>query len=56
MYVCRKLKLYSFLINKGFNCEFIRPDVNDPKRKVWIFKDSNKLRDAIEEYYSVLQK
>ena len=52
MYVCRKIRLYFFLKEKGFDCEFDRQDVNNPKYKVWVFKDSPELREAIEEYYS----
>lgn len=52
MYVCRKIRLYFFLREKGFDCEFDRQDVNNPKYKVWVFKDSPELREAIEEYYS----
>lgn len=52
MYVCRKIRLCSFLLNKGFKYERIDIDVNNPNRKVWLFKDSKELRDAIEEYYS----
>jgi hypothetical protein len=31
-------------------------DVKNPKYKVWLFKDDNKLRNAIEEYYSSIPK
>lgn len=52
MYVCRKMRLYSFLISKGFQCDHFEPSTKYPDRIVWIFKDSPELRLAINEYYS----
>lgn len=52
MYVCSKLRLCNFLMQKGFKYDHTRPDINNPKYKVWVFKDSPELRVAIGEYYS----
>lgn len=54
MYVCRRLRLYSYLIENGFKVEYDRPDIKNPKYTVWIFKDSPELRLAIEKYYSMI--
>lgn len=51
-YVCRKLKLYSYLIKNGFKIEYSRPDKYDDSRMVWIFKDSPELQEAVTKYYS----
>lgn len=55
MYVCRKMRMCSFLLKNGFQYETERADRNDPKRRVWLFKSSPELYNAIEEYYSLIQ-
>lgn len=55
MYVCRKIRLCSYLLSKGFQYELEREDRYDPSRKVWIFKASPELYNAIEEYYSQIK-
>lgn len=52
MYVCRRMKLCSFLLSKGFNYEKVEQDKFNPKYQVWIFKNTPELKLAIEEYYS----
>ena len=55
MYVCRKIRLCSYLLSKGFKYESEREDKYDPNRKVWIFKTYPELYNAIEEYYSQIK-
>jgi hypothetical protein len=52
MYVCKKLRLCSFLLQKGFNYELEKPDKFNPKYNIWIFKNTPELQLAIDEYYS----
>ena len=52
MYVCRKIRLCSYLLSKGFQYEVETTDIKDPSRKVWLFKDSSELRKSIEDYYN----
>lgn len=52
-YVCRKIRLYNFLLEKGYKPVQVRPDRDFAKRLVWIFNDTIDLRDAIEEYYAI---
>lgn len=51
MYVCRKIRLCSFLLQKGFQYETERADRTDSNRKVWLFRSTPELYNAIEEYY-----
>lgn len=51
-YVCRRYRLYNFLSDKGFSPESVRTDIYNPKYKVWIYIETVKLRETIEEYYS----
>lgn len=50
-YVCKRMKLYSYLISEGFFAISCRPDRNNPKYFVWIFPDSKELNQAVTEYY-----
>lgn len=52
VYVCRKLKLYNFLIGHGFVPFAIRQDKYCANRIVWLFDDNEPLRTAVSEYYS----
>ena len=54
IYVCRKIRLCTYLLGKGFEYLEIRQDVFFPDRKVWIFEETPALRNAIEEYYSLI--
>lgn len=51
-YVCRKMRLMSLLLERGFDVVNARPDRKNPKYMVWIFEDTPKLREAIEDYYN----
>ena len=51
MYVCRKMRLYNFLLSQGFQCDHIEPSIKHPGRIVWIFKNSPELILAVNEYY-----
>ena len=55
MYVCRKIRLCSFLLKKGFEYEIEREDRNNSERKVWLFRSTPELYNAIEEYYSLIK-
>ncbi len=52
MYVCKKLRLCSYLLQQGFNYIEEKEDKFNPKFNIWIFKNSPELRNAIEEYYA----
>lgn len=53
-YVCRKIRLCTYLLEKGFEYVEVQQDVFYPDRKVWIFEETSALRDVIEEYYSLI--
>ncbi len=52
-YVCRKIRLYNFLLERGFKPIQVRPDKDYAKRLVWIFNDTTALRNAVEDYYAI---
>lgn len=51
MFTCKKMRLYSFLLSKGFQCDHIEPSIKYPGRIVWVFKKSPELTSAVDEYY-----
>lgn len=51
-YVCRKLFLYYYLTEQGFEPFANRPDKFDCKKRVWLYNDSQELRCAINEFYA----
>lgn len=52
-YVCRKLFLYQFLTKKGFEPFRVCVDKYDCKKTIWLYTDSEYLRECVEEYYSM---
>lgn len=54
-YTCKRMRLLEFLLNEGFTPETTVPDVNNPKFKVWKFRNSVELEDAIERYFEQLK-
>ena len=51
-YVCKRLKLYDYLVQHGFKpCEQ-RADKYNAKYMVWIFNNSEELQTTINEYYN----
>lgn len=56
MYLCRRIRLCTYLLENGFMYERESIDIKNPKFKVWVFSDSKKLRDAIESYYAGVPK
>ena len=51
-YVCRKLRLLSFLQGEGFKFVGVRKDKHNRNYNVWLFEDTSELREAIERYYN----
>lgn len=51
-YVCKKMRLLTFLQQKGFQFIKAQNDRENPLYVVWIFEDTPELRSTIEEYYS----
>ena len=49
-YVCKRLRLLEHLRDRGYLPIRHEPDMYNPKYNVWIFKNSEGLADAIEEY------
>lgn len=52
VYVCRRMKLCSFLLNKGFNYTKVVPDKYNDKYNCWLFPMCPEIMLAVEEYYS----
>ena len=51
-YVCRRIKLLSFLQDNGFKYIREQKDKDNPRYSVWVFIDSPELRSTIESYYN----
>ena len=50
--VCRKLYLYYYLTQQGFQPRSTRPDKFDCKKLVWLYDDTKELRNAVEDFYA----
>lgn len=56
MYICRKMRLCTFLLEKGFKYKKEVPDRYNPNYKCWLFDNTPELRNEIENYYSQIKK
>lgn len=52
-YICKRLKLLSFLMKKGFEVIDTIPDVRNPRFNCWRFKRTPELLAAVDEYYKL---
>lgn len=50
-YVCKRLRLYTFLKGKGFNPIATIPDRDNQKYFVWIFENDELFGKALDEYF-----
>lgn len=55
VYVCRRLRLCSYLVENGFEILQTCIDKQNPKYNVWLFSDTKQLRDKVEDYYRELE-
>lgn len=51
-YVCRRLRLYNYLVQAGYKPVEHRVDKLNPDYLVWIFENSDALQEIITEYYN----
>lgn len=51
-YVCKRLRMLSWLRSKGFMPYETIPDYQNPKYNCWLFKASDELLEAVNEYFN----
>ena len=54
IYVCKRLRLLCWLMDKGFEPFASQPDMDNPHYKVWLFREDEegKLQQAVTDYYN----
>lgn len=52
-YVVKRLRLLTYLREKGFTELYNRADYDNPKYKVWIFDYTDELKSAIDKFYEI---
>lgn len=53
-YVCRRIRLYSYLTEQGFKPYKVVPDIYNADRVVWLYEDSDgKVTKAVGKYYEL---
>lgn len=52
VYVCKRLRLLSYLYMRGFIPTAVMPDYENPAYNVWVFQNSPELESAIDEYFA----
>ena len=55
-YTCRRLRLLKYLLDKGFEPEAEVPDPQNYRYKLWLFRNSLELEEALDEYFSQFKK
>lgn len=50
-YVCRSMRLLTYLLKKGYIYIRVDKDRKNPKYHVWLFEDTPELREEIDRYY-----
>lgn len=55
LYVCKTLRMMNFLCKK-YDCIKLADDKDNPKFKVFLFKDSDELREYLKGYDNEINK
>ena len=53
-FVCKTMKLYDYLTNKGYEPYKVARDIFDTKKYVWLYDETEQLRTDVDEYFSTL--
>ena len=53
-YICKRLRLLEYLLDKGYEPIRSIPDPDNWKLKNWIFKNSEQLTNDINDYFNNL--
>ena len=51
-YVCRRIRILTFLLERGFQYIKMEQDKYNPNYNIWLFRDCDEIRAAVEEYYN----
>lgn len=54
MYICRRIRLCSYLLERGFNYIKVEPDIRNPRYNVWLFNRTPELLEEVENYYATV--
>ena len=49
-YIAKTLRMMNYLVRQGFDCIKVKTDRNNPKFKIFIFEDSEELRNCLKHY------
>lgn len=52
-FLCNRLRVLNFLYEKGFRPDREAPDIRNFDKKIWIFKVTDGLIDALNEYADI---
>ena len=55
-YVCRRIRLYSFLSQQGYIPIMVQKDKYDPHRLIWLYEETDELKKAVCLYYEQMKK
>ena len=55
-YVCKRLRMCEYLVNRGFTPSATIPDATNPRYKWWLFDTSDELDAAVREYFATMLK
>ncbi len=55
-YVCKRIRLCKFLVERGFKPFKIVPDRKNDKYNVFLFEATPKLNDAVIEYFNQISR
>lgn len=54
-YICKRMRMMSYLVEKGFTYEATIPDMTNPKFSCWLFRSSPELQEAIDDYFAQIR-
>lgn len=51
-FLCNRLRMYTYLVDRGFSPAQVLPDADNPRYKMFLFDETPELTAAVMQYFS----
>lgn len=51
-FLCNRLRMYTYLVERGFTPVQVLPDADNPKYRMFLFEETPELTTAVNRYFS----
>ena len=51
-FLCKRLRMYTYLVDRGFSPVQVLPDADNPKYRMFLFEETPELTAAVQRYFN----